>query len=302
MEFRSVQQINTAVVRLLPELAGRFDRLVGMSDGAMVAARILAQHLRLPVSQIDLKSLEQKTDHNATARTLFIELVVEQEAYAKRLREAIAGRDQDTAICLAVYAINEAESQIDFVGECVGAVPYFEWNFLERDGLERVCFDIDGVLCEDPSEDQNDDGPIYTAFLSEARPLHLPSTPVGWLVTSRLEKYRQQTIDWMDKVGVRYNELHMIDLPNKEARQAAKCHGTFKAQVYGSVDADLFIESNPRQAWEIAVTTQKPVFCVDTMQMIDLEDRSMAYPLPKPVGFSDKLKRKLRGAAKRVLR
>lgn len=263
MEFRSVQQIDALLMRKLPEIAGHFDRLVGCSDEAMVAARLLALHLRLPLEQLRTNEVVG-AGPLGSERALYVELAVDDaNGHHPSLSSTKAKR-------FAVYATAGAESRFDLVGECVPSRPFFEWNFLEREGLERVCFDIDGVLCEDPTEDQNDDGPIYSAFLANARPLHRPIGRAGWLVTSRLEKYRSLTTEWMAQQGIEYGELHMIDLPNKEARQAARCHGTFKAEVYGSVDAELFVESNPGQAWEIAQITGKPVFCVDMMQMVDL--------------------------------
>lgn len=286
---------------LLPTLAGKYDGLACESDEAKLVAQAVGLHLRLPVNT--LGSHAQPDGADACRRLLVVDLVLSDADEAQRLREvARRAYPQAEVTLLALFAMQSAKQALDIVAQQVPSRPFFEWNFLDRDGMDRVCLDIDGVCCEDPTEAQNDDGPIYRAFLDEARPLHLPKGRVGWLVTSRLEKYREHTEAWMDKWGVSFNELHMIDLPTKEARQAAKCHGTFKAQVYAGVDADLFVESNPRQAWEIALTTQKPVFCVDTMKMIDLNDPGMAYDLPKPVGPASMLKNKARGAVGKVLR
>lgn len=92
--------------------------------------------------------------------------------------------------------------------------------------------DIDGVLCVDPTPEENDDGPRYREFLLNAQPLFIPRTEVGTLVTSRLEKYRPETMAWLKKNHVKYDKLVMLDLPNKEARQRANCHASFKAKEY----------------------------------------------------------------------
>lgn len=134
--------------------------------------------------------------------------------------------------------------------------------------MARACLDIDGVLCLDPTKDENDDGARYEAFLSSARPHLVPTVPVGTLVTSRLEKYRSQTEDWLGRNGVEFGELRMLDLPNAEERRRQRIHGSFKAEVYaGKRDAILFIESDEHQAQKISQLSGKAVICTNTMRL-----------------------------------
>jgi orotate phosphoribosyltransferase len=60
----------------------------------------------------------------------------------------------------------------------------------------------------------------------------------------------------------------MMDLPSKRVRQERGDHARHKAKVYESVDAPLFIESDPRQAAAITQRTGRPVFCYETKEMI----------------------------------
>jgi orotate phosphoribosyltransferase len=128
--------------------------------------------------------------------------------------------------------------------------------------------DIDGILCRDPTPEENDDGERYREFLSEVEPNLVPNQRIGNLVTSRLEKYRPETERWLDEHGIRYDTLTMIDLPSKQARQERGNHARHKANVYESTDGSLFIESDPRQAAAIMKRTGKPVFCYETKEMI----------------------------------
>ena len=67
----------------------------------------------------------------------------------------------------------------------------FEWNYLHHDGYSHLCcYDIDGVLCEDPTDEENDDGDRYKNFILNAPLRFKPFAPIGFLVSSRLEKYR----------------------------------------------------------------------------------------------------------------
>jgi uncharacterized HAD superfamily protein len=167
---------------------------------------------------------------------------------------------------------------VDYCLEHVSTPRYFQWNIFNHTTLNKACFDIDGVLCVDPTDAQNDDGPKYRQFLLNAEPLYIPGTKLGTLVTSRLEKYRKETETWLRKHQIQYQELVMLDLPSAEARQKANNHSKHKAGHYSSSNYVLFVESDLRQAVEINRLTKKPVFCTQTFEMI-YNSQSLLYNL-----------------------
>jgi len=128
--------------------------------------------------------------------------------------------------------------------------------------------DIDGVLCRDPSPDENDDGERYKLFLSEVEPLFVPRQRVKYLVTNRLEKYRADTVAWLSKYEVRYDHLVMMDLATKEERVRTGNHAAQKAQVYVKSETALFIESSLSQARAIASMSGKPVLCIENWSLV----------------------------------
>jgi uncharacterized HAD superfamily protein len=144
----------------------------------------------------------------------------------------------------------------------------FEWNAFHHPSIENACFDLDGVLCVDPSDADNDDGPRYLSFLDQARPLFAPTQRIGHIVSARLEKYRAPTERWLATQGVRYGKLHLLDLPSSRERQRRQgAHSRHKADVYRSTEAQLFYESCPQQSREIARLSGKPVLCVTDMTL-----------------------------------
>lgn len=180
-----------------------------------------------------------------------------------RSRVEAAGIKADF-IFAAVFGLLPQHEETDVVLEVVPHPRMFQWNFMHHKFLAQCCVDIDGVLCLDPTEAENDDGPAYEKFLSEALPLFGPTRKIGWLVTSRLEKYRALTEAWLAKHGIAYDRLIMLDLPSKAERQRLGVHGSFKADFYRKSDAILFIESEHQQALKIAKLSGKPVLCVET--------------------------------------
>ncbi|MET0285275.1 MAG: phosphoribosyltransferase family protein, partial [Polyangiales bacterium] len=171
--------------------------------------------------------------------------------------------------CCAVYGLGGGTYQGEIVFEEVPNPRMFQWNLMHHPLLDQCCVDIDGVLCIDPTEHENDDGARYLRFLEEAAALHMPTLQVGYLVTSRLEKYRPQTEAWLARHGIVYRELHMLDLPSKEERQRLNAHASFKADVYAHLsDALLFIESERDQAIEIARLSGKPALSLGTQEVM----------------------------------
>ena len=127
---------------------------------------------------------------------------------------------------------------------------------------------MDGVLCVDPDPEENDDGPKYLNFIKTAAPLYIPSYKIRAIVTSRLVKYRAATEAWLRENGGQYAALVMLDLPTAEERRSQNCHATFKADAYKKrTETTLFVESEERQAKEIAFLTGKKVLCLATDEL-----------------------------------
>jgi len=60
----------------------------------------------------------------------------------------------------------------------------------------------------------------------------------------------------------------MMQYPDKATRVAAGNHGEYKATVYQSSDAKLFVESSHSQARTIAMQTNKPVYSKEQNRML----------------------------------
>lgn len=286
MNYRSFSDLNQAILKGLPRVPRDIDLIVGIPRSGMMPANLLALYLNKPYT--DIHSFVNGHIYNAGERAQFFEtkghrkiLVVDDSVASgsaikksKQLLEKATG--DYTFIFCAVYVIPGKEEAVDIGFETVPLPRYFQWNLFNHTDLEKACFDIDGVLCVDPSAEQNDDGPLYRDFIVNAPPLFIPGSRIGTIVTSRLEKYRDETVTWLTQQGIKYTKLVMMDLPDKEARMRANNHASFKAEEYRSEPYKLFIESSLRQAHEINRLTGKPVFCTETFEMI-FETESLIY-------------------------
>ncbi|WP_299361829.1 phosphoribosyltransferase family protein [Winogradskyella sp.] len=286
MNYRSISDLNETILRRLQVIPRDIDLIVGIPRSGMLPANLLALYLNLPYT--DIHSFINGFVYKAGARRQFFEaseykkILVVDDSIASgsalaECKESLAhlASQFEFKYCV-VYATPEKEKTVDFALETVATPRYFQWNIFNHSTLDKACFDIDGVLCVDPTKAQNDDGTNYVSFLLNAAPLYIPGSKIGTLVTSRLEKYRTETETWLKNHGIKYDKLVMLDLPDMKARQKANCHGSHKANEYKNSKYNLFVESDLGQAIEINKLTKKPVFCTENFKMI-YESESFTY-------------------------
>lgn len=283
MHYRSIADMNDTIVRNLHRLPNDIDLVVGIPRSGMLAANLFCLVTNIAMTDLDSfiegriyssgnsSKRHSKLDKGLSdmRRVLVLDDSIRSGKAMRAARERLqAAGLSEKVIIGAVYGTSVNHDGVDFIFEVVPDPRVFQWNLMHHVILKKSCVDIDGVLCIDPTHAENDDGPAYEKFLENAFRLHVPTQKIGTLVTSRLEKYRGNTEAWLARHNINYDTLIMLDLPSKAERQRLKAHGSFKGEVYRKSDARLFIESEPAQAETIARISGKPVFCVETQQMI----------------------------------
>lgn len=283
MRYRSFVDLSQTVQENLYRIPRDVDLVVGIPRSGLLPANMIALALNLPLADIDGFAEGRTLSAGHTRRRdLFDQsidtyrriLVVDDSIRTgDSIREARAKLshlpNQDRFLFCAIYADDDSHPEVDLVMEAVPTPRVFQWNIMHHSVAAQSCFDIDGVLCFDPTGDENDDGERYRAFLNDARPLMTPTHRLGHLVTSRLERYRPETEAWLAARGIEYDKLWMLDLPSAAERRKQGSHGRFKAEVYRKLDAILFIESEERQAVEIARLSGKPVLSIESQSIVD---------------------------------
>lgn len=278
MEFITYYDLNNDILEHIHELPQDVDLIVGVPRSGMLVAGILALYLNKPLSDLDSFRNEKiyscgitkNTDGlsktiDSVKKVLIVEDTVSSGKSLSQVKEKLSDLNSKFEILYyAVYVNSAKKEMVDYFAKTVDGARTFEWNYLHNQSLSRMCCDIDGVLCVDPTDEQNDDGEKYRDFIRNAPVKLRPTRKVGYLVTSRLEKYREDTEYWLKKNGIEYGELIMMDVQSAKERRSLGNHGEFKANIYSKKkDAELFIESNPWQAETIAKTSGKPAFCTD---------------------------------------
>lgn len=283
MEFRNLAHVEDRVRAWSTQLPTSIDVVAGVPRSGMVPAMLLALQRNIPVTTVELLLEGRVIGHGSTrplaagqgvdlATDAVTVLVVDDTvSTGGTLREVRARIEQaglpHTVLYGAVYGDPDAPG-VDFVAEQLPEPQVFSWNALHHGMLQFAAVDLDGVLCQDPTPADIATEEDYRRFIADARPRYVPWSRIGWIVTARLERYREETERWLKQHGIEYGELLMIDGHDEQSRDRLGLHGIHKASVYRRIDASLFVESDIRQAVEIAELARRPVLCIDTMQMI----------------------------------
>jgi len=252
MNFVSIQQLERDVLELAYRIPPH-SVVAGVENSGMLPARILANRWNVPA--VPFRDVAGKDGHGV----LVIDDSLNYGGAMRRARNMAGGNGFHFA---AVYLAEQAGAAlVDYHCRVVPRPRFFQWNTWKHDLMASACIDMDGVICEDCTPADNDDGPRYAAFLENVNPLHIPSLRLAAIVTGRLEKYRKQTEAWLKRHDVPYDRLVMMPFDTPQERRS---HGIaiFKARVYAGQPYRLFVESDGVQAAEIAQTTGKPVLCV----------------------------------------
>ncbi|MEX1056859.1 MAG: phosphoribosyltransferase family protein [Natronospirillum sp.] len=296
MNFKSFGDLTEDIKKNIGTLSSQeFDLIVGIPRSGMIPAYIIGLYLNVEVTDINnfvnngalSRGITRETKkglefaHQAKKVLLVDDSILTGGSF-RRTMNLLSVDQKKKVSTLAVYADSISRNDLDFLLEYVPFPRVFEWNIFHRDLLGRACVSIDGVLCRNPAEEEKDDGDKYSNFLSTAKPHIIPTYKIHSLVTSRLEKYRPQTEEWLASQGVEYDHLIMQDLALKSEKSKHKAHALHKATYYSSSkNLELFIESDIKLSKKIVQLTGRPVFCVDNNVMVTPSLLKMAFTSPK---------------------
>jgi uncharacterized HAD superfamily protein/adenine/guanine phosphoribosyltransferase-like PRPP-binding protein len=257
----------------LEKLPSDFDVIIGIPRSGLLIANIIATKFALPLSTPDdfvrgVQWQSKYTLHTPEINNRVL-LVEDSVVSGRRLSEALAQLQlhfprlqiEVASLFVAPRAVNKVNHYY-----VIEKPPYlFEWNLLtSTHSFGKLCTDMDGVLCKDCPVDVDKDETAYEAWLKTVRPHLIPRFKIEAIVTSRLEKYRGLTEEWLRQHDVKYNQLLMMDLNRKEDK-------TFDATVHHKtvcirrIKPFWYWESNVDEAIEIHKDTELPVLCTDRM-------------------------------------
>lgn len=274
--YKDFNYINSLIFNKLYLIPRDIDAVVAIPRSGTIIANIIGEYINKPV--IDIYSIDRpydninfnptgsktpKIDFTNLKKILLVDDTIKFGGTLKNAKSYIKSRFDGDIITLVVFSWPGSENLIDIsLQSCEHYVP---WNILKV-GSTESCFDMDGVLCEEVPLEFDDDGYKYAEFISNSRPLFVPQNHIAFIVTSRLEKYKNITEIWLKKHNIKYGSLIMLNLPSYKEKNKIDS-AKFKADIYRKTNCTLFVESSERQAKEIKRITGKSVFCTSTYEL-----------------------------------
>jgi len=249
--------------------ATEYDGILGVPRSGLLCASLMAQRLGLPLWSFDksggVTELAGGLRMDRVARKDNPRILVVEDSSASGYSMAEAKRKcrDINATFAAVFATKSASKNLDLWHKMVPLPHWFEWNLFGNsylcEGL-RIASDMDGIICPDFTAEEDDDAWRYADRMRTMECLIPKGTHFHAIITARLEKYRTLTEHWLKQNEISYGKLIMGPWETKNAR-ATRCMGSWKWVKARSVDAGMFIESDPMQAEVMASKGSIPIIC-----------------------------------------
>lgn len=271
--FVTLQEFMRDVNEWSLELARDFDVVCAIPRTGLLVGVLLSQRWNIPLSTPDfLKDnlcwgvsntgipTEVLTKGNFK-RVLLVDdsvgsgkTIIEAE---KMIRAGLGDVDITKA---AVITSHEGTRKLDYYKRVIhGVDSVFEWQLpSNRYSSWSIATDLDGVVCEDPPARTLENEEKYVLWLKHARPLFVPSYTFDTIVSGRLEKYREETMNWLQKHGVKFRSLFLAKSANDPLH---------KVKVLKWLKPRFYIESDHALARDIWKLSGVPTLCYKTMTM-----------------------------------
>jgi uncharacterized HAD superfamily protein len=270
--------------------------VVGIPRSGLMIANLIALHLQRPLAELNGfargellhkgRRLSVHADPSRFRKALIVDDSFSSGSEPHKAQAKLKGVSAQVLYAVG-YATPEALRMIDFAFEALTQPRFFERNLMSGEVIRNACADIDGVLCPDHTNAENDDGPRYLKFITEAPLRHRPHARIRHLGRSRLERYRPETMQWLATNGIEFERLWMARYAKAAERRAAQAYARLKANVYLETGSRVFIESSDKVARQIAELAQRPVFCTDSWMIYPGQPPGaiMTFPGRSPPGI-----------------
>lgn len=266
--IKTLQDLSQDIMDNLYKIPHDIDLVVGIPRSGLMAGLIIANYLNVPCTSLNsfthnipttcgrykMKNLRKKD----IVKVLVVDDVIGTGTEIRLAKEALSGiAGRYSFIYLVVYSHSSKLNHTDiYLEEC--SIPrIFQWNLFNHPRY-KICWDMDGVICRNPTKEEMNNVVKYKNFLSKVEPMIIPTMPIHCIISGRLEKYRELTEKWLSKYNIQYENLILLDVSID--------HAIHKANNFKAVKGDIFIESNTRQAIKIAELAKKIVFCTENQQ------------------------------------
>ncbi len=269
MIFKSISDLsNDIFYKIIPYLPRDIGVVYGVPRSGMLPATIISTILGVKCGVLGGNANIGARGENITlphgAKALLVDDSIHKGRAMFRAKKIMDSYNIEYYTC-SVYAYSLSSELIDYYAEINDNKKIYQWNFSGIKATKLFSWDMDGVICTNPTVYDNDGLEYRREILEGVKPLILPQVKVHSIVTNRIERWRPETVAWLEKYGVQYDNLVMQPFLTATERRAKSNAASFKAEYFKTANSTVFIESSDKQAKKISLMTGKPVLSIEKM-------------------------------------
>lgn len=244
----------------------RYDLVIGIPRTGLMIAGMIADQFAIPLSTPDILPAFWKPPTMPMRELKHILIVEDSTTRTTHLRSAkleVLGLFPGARVDLGSLFVSDSVNPVDTYGFKLNGHCIFEWELMNIEFAGKIASDLDGVLCADPSPELMKDEVQFEEWMRNAPPYRIPVYGLSAIITSRAEKHREATEEWLSKNGVKYCRLCMDLSKEGEYRDFI----SYKIDAINRIKPQLFLESNDETARHIHYQTGVTVISMETMSM-----------------------------------
>lgn len=280
MKYITFSDMADTVRRNIWKIPHDIDFVIGVPRSGMLCGTMVSELINVPL--VDINSfcngvnpsggLRCKSPGQKSNKVLVMDDTVYNGTSMRKSKKLLEPfKDKYEFIYCCTYLEGTAVDEVDIYLEDVRqytnqySIVLYEWNIFHHNSnfMSRCMYDMDGVLCVDPPDERNEKE--YIEYIKNAKPLIVPTVPIGAVCTYRLVKNQEITKQWLSEYNIRYGNLIMFNAQTYEDRQnSGVLPEEMKGHIYkDDTDMILFVESSDYQARRIYEISKKPVLCIE---------------------------------------
>jgi hypoxanthine phosphoribosyltransferase len=263
-EFISFPEFITATFELAKDVPSDIDVVIGIPRHGLLVASIMGIYLGKPIATPDqfldggywgsFYTKGKPLEINQIRTALLVDDCVGTGRQIKATKERLMKFYPKLKVLTAApYVLPKIAKDIDYYK--FSKPTFFEIDLVDEFDDGTIGTDIDGVLCEEPTKEQEKD---IRTFYKTAKPYRIPIVCLKFIVTARLEKYREVTEIWLKKHNVLYDKLIMRQSEEQSPRAT-------KLKAIRKYKPDIFWESDPILSEQLYLLTGCRTLCFNNM-------------------------------------
>lgn len=239
--------------------------VAGVPRSGMLAAAAAAIHLGVPLleaSEAGMRPIShgRRLDNvHQAGRIVVMEDSLNSGVRFAHIRKSLGSQH----IYAAVFSTPRSVGRADYVQVHLPLPHWFDWWLWGSKYLlnRNIGIDFDGILCGDCPRDCDTDDQKYIDWIRSVEPIrHAKPFGVPLVVTGRLERYRDETVQWCKRNRQEVKAFRFGPWASAKERNHI---ADWKAKMCLELNLTGFVESDARQAARIAEITKLPVVCPD---------------------------------------